>query len=184
MISTLALDIENKGDCNTFHITDSSLYNSALPVTCGILEVTPPGKCASVFFEPLPGFHLILNASLLKIQLATNYQSLGALPDGVYYIKYSINPNDKLFVEYYYLHDQKQYNTYIQAACSLFHSKCDMTKKEYSEKVKELGTIKTLIDSTRYLAMNCNDPEGAKELYAEVSEQLKKFKTDGCTNCG
>lgn len=183
MISTLILDIENKGDSRTFHISDSSVYNDVLPVTCGILEIKPPGNCSSVYFERLPGFHLIVNASLLKLQLASHSSDLGPLPDGIYYIKYSINPNDKLYVDYYYLHNAQQYEEYIKAACSLFHSKFDLSKKDYAEKVKTLSSIKSLIDTAKYLGMYCEDPEGAKEVYNEAKEQLKKFNSDGCNNC-
>jgi len=184
MITNLSLDIENKGDCNVFHIVDTSFYNSNLPVNTGILEIKSPGLCNSVFFEPLNGFHLIVNSSLLRLQLATNYESLYPLPDGIYYIKYSINPNDQLFVEYNYLHNCNQYQKYIHAACSLYHAKKDYTKKEYAEKVRDLAKVKDMIDSSKYLAEYCEDSEGAKELYEEVNDQLEKLGYNDCKNCG
>lgn len=183
MISTLSLEIENKGNCNNFRIIDTSNYNPNLPITDGLLQITPPGNCASMYFNTLPNFSKVFNASNLQIQLATNYESLLPLPDGIYYIKYSINPTDKLYVEYYYLHNCNQYKKYIDKACELYSSKSNLSKKEYNEKLKELREIKDMIDSIKYLVEWCDKSELGSDTYEEINTKLENFYINGCTNC-
>ncbi len=183
MITTLSLDIINKGNVNNFRITDSSDYNPNLPVTCGLLEIKPPGATHSVYFDMLPDFTKVFNASNLHIQLASNYASLLPLPDGIYYIKYSINPADHLYVEYYYLHNATQYQKYIDKCCELHSSKCSLSKKEYATKVKELRDIKDMIDSSKYLVEWCDKSESGQDMYDEINNALDNYKLYGCTNC-
>lgn len=184
MITTLALDIESRNDCNYFVVTDRSYYNNNLPITCSLLEIKTPGNCNSVYFNVLPGFNTSYNASILKIQQASSYETLTPLPDGIYYIKYSIDPADQLYVEYNYLHNCAQYSEYISKSCELLSAKCDLTKKQFDEKLKDLETIKQLIDSSKYLVEYCNKPEEGVALYNDIKDQLNKFKVYGkCNNC-
>jgi len=183
MISTLSLDIINTGNLNSFRIMDNSDYNPNLPVTCALLEIKPPGKSQSIYFDMLPNFNKAFNASNLHIQLAANYSSLLPLPDGIYYIKYSINPADQLYVEYYYLHNANQYKDYINKCCELYSSKCSLSKKEYNIKVKELRDIKDMIDASKYLVEWCDKSESGQDMYDEINNALDNFKIYGCTNC-
>lgn len=183
MISTLSLEIENKGNCNNFRVTDSSNYNSKLPITCGTLEIKPPGNCSSVYFKMLPSFSKVFNASNLQIQLATKYENLLPLSDGIYYIKYSINPSDKLYVEYYFLHNCNQYKKYIDQATLLYEAKLELSKKDYNLKLKELQEIKDMIDTSKYLVEFCDKAESGKEMYDEINERLKYFNIYGCQDC-
>jgi hypothetical protein len=179
MVSTLSLEIENKGDCKNIRITDSSFYNPLLPVTCMQLQVKTPGNTVPVEFElENPYFTTVLNANNLKIQDNVPNECLESLPDGIYYIKYSINPNNKLYVEYNYLHNCGQYAKYIDLVCDLFSEKCLMTNNQYLEKTKELAKIKSLIDSSKYLIEYCGNPEGGVDLYNEANELLNKFKSN------
>lgn len=183
MISTLALEITNKGDCSFFRIKDSSYYNPNLPITCGHLVILPPTKTVPIEFEVEPYFDITLNTANLKMQSSAT-ECLNSLPDGVYYIKYSINPNAKLYVEYYYLHNCNQYSKFIDSVCKTFANKCDFTKKEYQEKIEEIQYLKTLIDSSKYLVESCDNKEEGLRLYDEITYLLNKYKHDDtCKNC-
>ena len=183
MITTLSLDINSKNDCNNFVITDTSFYNPNLPIECVTLEITPPG-CNSVYFTVLPGFSTSYNGALLGLQNVNSPECLSPLPDGIYYIKYSINPNDKIYVEYYYLHNCNQRKDYISKACKLYSSKCDLTLKEYNEKLKELSEINDLMKTSQYLIEYCNKAELGSKLYQEITDKLSKFNIYGkCSNC-
>ena len=185
MISTLSLDIENKGDCKTIRVTDSSYYNPNLPVTCIRLGVKVPGSSTLVEFELEDKyFTLTLNANNLKIQNDVPSECLDYLPDGIYYIKYSINPNDKIYVEYNYLHNCAQKEKYIGFLCQLYEEKCNLTIKQYSEKLEELMHIKELMTSAKYLIEFCGNPEGGVCLYNEARDLLNKFNIYAfCKNC-
>lgn len=182
MISTLSLRIDNKGDCTNFRITDDSYYNPKLPITCGRLVIIPPNK-NKVEFEVEPYFSTTFNAANLKIQNEP-YECLDSLPEGIYFINYSINPNDRIFVNYYYLHNCAQYQKFINLVCSTFSNRCNFTKKEFNEKLEELMQIKKIIDSSKYLVEYCNNPEEGMDLYKEADLLLSKYKVDViCTNC-
>lgn len=185
MISSLSLDIENKGDCKTIRVTDSSYYNPNLPVTCIRLGVKVPGSTELVEFELEDKyFTTTLNANNLKIQDNVPNECLNALPDGIYYIKYSINPNDKIYVEYNYLHNCSQYSKYIDLVCQVYSEKSNYSIKEYNQKVDELRHIKELMDSAKYAIEYCNNPEGGVCLYNEANELINNFKLHVfCKNC-
>jgi hypothetical protein len=183
MISTLALDITNNGDCSNFRIKDSSYYNPNLPITCVHLAILPPTAKVPVEFEVSPYFDSVFNTANLKIQTAVN-DCLTSLPDGIYYIKYSINPNDRIYVEYNYLHNCNQYSKFIENVCKTMSNKCNFTKLEYHEKIEEIQHIKTLIDSSKYLVEYCDNPEEGMRLYDEVNNLLNSYKHDAiCKNC-
>lgn len=184
MISTLALDISNSGDCGNFRIKDSSYYNPTIPVTCAQLQIIQPTSKIPVEFEiESPYFDLVFNTANLNIQ--TNPRDcLNSLPDGIYYIKYSINPNNKLYVEYNYLHNCNQYSKFIQLVCKTYSNKCNFTKSEYISKIEEIQNLKSMIDSSKYLVEICNNPEEGMNLYNEINSILDKYQIDAiCKNC-
>ena len=184
MVSNLSLDIENKGDCTFFRITDSSYYNPNLPVTCGHLNIKTPGCATPVEFEVEPYFSSVFNSVNLKLQTGTLNDCINYLPDGIYYIKYSINPNDKIYVEYNFLQNCAQYEKYITLVCKMYSEKCNYTTKEYNIKVAELENIKEMITSAKYLVEFCGNPEAGVCLYNEANELIKNFKTNvHCKDC-
>jgi hypothetical protein len=184
MISTLSLDIKNNGDCGNFRITDSSYYNPTLPITCVHLLIKTPVSGIPVEFEVEPYFSSVFNNANLNIQNTTN-DCLTVLPDGIYYIKYSINPNDRIYVEYNYLQNCIQIQNFIELSCKTFSSKCNYTYKEYKAKLKELDEIKELIDGAKYLVDYCNNPEDGMLMYNEANSLISKYKVNGnCSNCG
>lgn len=183
MISTLSLEISNTGDCGNFRIKDSSYYNPSLPVTCIHLEILPPTAKVPVEFEMTTYFDAVFNTANLKIQ-TNSRECLNSLPDGIYYIKYSINPNNKLYVEYNYLHNCNQYDKYIDLVCKTFSNKCNFTKSDFSSKIEEIQNLKTMIDSSKYLVEICGNADEGMRVYDEINSLLDKYKSDAvCKNC-
>lgn len=184
MVSSLSLDIGNKGDCKNFRITDSSYYNPAITTTCAHLEIKTPGSAIPVEFEVVPYFSSVFNAVTLKLQPESMNECLNYLTDGIYYIKYSINPNDKIYVEYNYLHNCYQYEQYIALICKVYAEKCNYTQKQYNDKINELEKIKEMITSAKYLVENCENAEAGVCLYNEANELIKNFNINvHCKDC-
>jgi len=175
MISTLILNIESKNDPYYFVITDRSHYNPNLPVTCGTLEIKVPGAKHSVFFNVLPNFSTSYNASSLRIQIATSHDTLIPLPDGPYYIKYSINPNEQLYVEYVFYNVAMLKSKYFEKVCGFFENKCDYTIKQQNEKIEELWQISNNLDLIKIAAEECNNVQEATLLYNKTYELINKY---------
>lgn len=181
MISKLFLQEIPSTDCRILTIRDSSHYNEDVNTENAILEVTPPGFKCAVFFELKPRFTITLNTSNLKILPAKTKDQLVCLPDGIYKIKYSVNPNAKLYVEYDLLRNTQQLQAFHTAVCDLFAKKCDMTLKLFEARRTKLIWIKELIDAAKWKVEECGDPDAGIELYNEATRLLDEF--NNCSVC-
>lgn len=173
MITELLLNIETNKSGKSFLIKDMSVYNSTLPITCTQLSVKVPGFTHIHTFEPLPNFEQLVNLSNLGIQNVNSNSNLHVLPDGVYEIKYSINPNDKLFVEYIYFNTFKLHSLYIEKVCKFLSKKCDMTTKEKKDHVEWLWEISNNLDLIKIAAEECHEIEIAENIYNNTLELIK-----------
>ena len=182
MQTELYLNITPNNTCKSFTVKDISFYNENLPVTCGQLEVSAPGFSYSHTFEVSKDFDLTVNMSNLGLIPAINQSSLASIPDGNYSIKYSINPNAYLYVEYNYYSVCQLYSKYVAASCKFLSSRCDLTKAEQSDMIDRLFEIVNLIEYAKISAEECDDIEGADALYKEAENKLKNVE-DGCKTC-
>lgn len=180
MISRLAIQDIPSTDCRHLRLVDNSFYNPSITPSNAIIEITPPGYDCAVAFEVEPYFNTVFNSSLLKISPTNSYSQLIPLPEGIYKIKYSINPNENLFVEYEYLRNCQQVTRFAKAICELYGDKCDISRKEFEEKRKELIWIKELIDAAKYLVEECGESKKGLELYNEATTLLNKVNDCGC----
>jgi len=182
MISELLLNFDYNNSCKSFTIKDSSIYNTVIPVTCGQLTVKTPGFNCPHTFEVTPNFDIKVNLGNLGLQNVNDPEALKVLPEGNYEIRYSINPNDRLFVEYNYYNVCSLYNDYIKAVCKFFNNKCDMTKKEQQAEIDRLFEISNLIEYAKISAEECGDVKMADSLYEEAKQKLNS-KGYGCSTC-
>lgn len=180
MISRLALQDVPSTDCRFLRFIDNSFYNPDIPVENGLLEITVPGYDCAVVFNVDPYFNTVLNSTLLQITNTNLDSQLIPLPEGVYKIKYSINPNSKLFVEYEYLRNCQQLSRYTKAVCNLLADRCDLTKKQFEEKRRELIWIKELIDAAKYMVEEMGECKKGLELYNEANNLLGKLNDCLC----
>ena len=117
----LALDIPETACENIIHVQDASVYAPGLPVTCPRLDITLPGFTVPIYIttgmDSRP-WSMNLNAADLGLTPA-NTSSLIYLPDGLYTIRYSVSPNDKVYVTYYHLRVTRLLNTYYGEVCKI-----------------------------------------------------------------
>lgn len=160
-------------------VQDISFYEENYEVTGGLLEISYPGSSVIVEIEDVPsGFFQIINSNTIGITNTTFSKNLGDLPDGIWTIRYSINPNDELFVEYTFLRNTLQLIDYNNAYCQLDINLCE--EKSYKEKLQKLKDIYNLIKASEYFVDCCKHKEGLK-VYNKVSDLLKDFHSD--CNC-
>lgn len=106
----LSLEVPDTMNKCVLRIMDTSIYNTQKPPTCQLLQITPPGWTRPIEFNEgviSPGFSVNLTACDLEMQTVNCGSSYSDLPDGIYIIKYSVAPNDIVYVEYNHLRDRK-----------------------------------------------------------------------------
>lgn len=163
-------------------VSDSSWYNKKIDVECGTLEVTPPGYTDPVIFNVDEGFSTVLNSSNLKVKKAKVYADLQPLADGVYKIRYSIKPNDSLWVEYEHLRIDNVLKTYFEARCALRLQACEPDSIT-TDRLSKLKKIKQYIDFAKSEVEVGHNRARGLELYDFANKLLTKYKNKDCLNC-
>jgi hypothetical protein len=181
MITKLFLQEIPSTDCRILRFCDSSFYNPDIEVDNAILEITPPGFTCAVFFEVRKNFTIVLNSSNLKIMPAKTKDQLTCLPDGIYKIRYSINPNDKVYVEYDFLRNTIQMQAFYKAVCDLFDKREKVSRKIFEQRRADLIWIKELIDGAKFKVEECCDSEQGIDMYNEANRLLVEF--NNCDIC-
>lgn len=178
----LSLEAPDTMNKSILRIVDTSVYNTQIAVTCPLLQVTLPGFSRPVDFDEnfiSPGFILNLTACDLGIQ----YQQCGTvysdLQDGIYILKYSVSPNDVVYVEYNHLRMTMALNKYYELLCQLDLGACDPpTKKE--EKLNKLRMIKMYLDAAKGLVEFCHEPSKGMDLFNYAVKLLNKMDCKTC----
>jgi hypothetical protein len=183
MKSRLSLEINPTANCSKLRIQDTSYYNPDIVVSCEQLFVTPPGFNNPTSIEPVTKeFNKAFTAIDLNMQVEGTEPT--ELPDGLYYIKYSINPNEKVFVEYNYLRDCKVRKKYYEKLCALELIGCDteLEKKDKQGYVKKLQEIDFYLTAAKAYVEECNVPKRGMDLFKYGSSLLDKIDLK-CNYC-
>lgn len=168
-------------DC-ILRIIDVSTYSSLNDVACPILSVTLPGFVLPVQFSEdfiSTGFTVNLTACDLEVQTEECGTTFNALPDGIYVIKYSVSPNEYVFVEYNHLRMAKILARYDAILCDLDAGAC-APSSELEAKLKELHMIKMYLEIARATVEVCHNPQRGMEMFSYAKKLLDKFS---CTTC-
>lgn len=179
----LSLEIPETNNCSVFRVTDTSIYDEHLTVTCAKLEITSPGFNEPVVIEvPITNFNYVLNACTLGIQTSGCGTTSERLPDGIYTIRYSVSPNDKVYVEYHYLRVCMITNKYFNELCKLELAACE-PQADVKEELDELRMIKNYIDAAKAKVEQCDDLEAGMDLLIYAQKKLQAFGRPGCSTC-
>jgi hypothetical protein len=158
------------------------VYNTTVSIKCPILEITLPGFNVPVQFgeqDLSPGFDLNLTACDLEIQSANCGTSYNDLPDGIYIVKYSVSPNDVVYVEYNYLRITKSLNKLRAIYCDLDLGTCD-PPTQVKQQLQQLGLIESYLKAAKAKVETCHEPQKGIDLYTYAVKLLDKFT---CTTC-
>lgn len=165
-------------NCSTLKIEDNSTYDTLQPITNTILEVKPPGKTCYIPFDLAVGWcSKVLNCSDLQSCCGSPADSI--LPDGIYDIKYSLDPNLKMIVEMQHLRVCQLNKSYIAAICELQNNKYKILKKDYKLEIDRLYYIRGMIQDAISMVEECLDKVRGLELYQEAKKMLEY----GCISC-
>lgn len=170
----LSLEIPETANDGILRIIDSSVYTSGLAVECATIQITSPGFNVPKNINVLPGFNLGLNACTLGIT-GGDCSDLPKLPDGLYVIRYSVSPNDKVWVEYNYLRVTEILNHYNAFLCKLDLAPCEPTD-ELKRLAAEANYIKMLIEAAKAKVEYCMDAREGLELLKYAAKKLKALE--------
>ncbi len=174
----LSVEVIPSNNDKSLHLFDASEYVKDFPVDCPRLEITIPGFNLPKVITPVKGFNLSLNAISLKL-VSPSSTDLPPLQDGIYIIKYSISPNEKVWVEYNYLKDTSLQNKIYKYRCKLNLSTCAPDKKTY-DSLLELREIEDYIKAAKAKVEFCGEPEEGMALFNYAKKLLDKL---GGVNC-
>lgn len=180
MVHNLSVLIPTAKDCKTQKVLDSSIYNPSYPVITALLEVTPPGYDCPVVFQTAANFNITLNCANLHILQATNEGHFANLPDGVYKLKYSIDPNIRANVEYKFLRVCKLQVLIREEMKKLYNDKSKVGKTLFMDGLDQLLYIDNTVKAATYFVED-DDVTRGMELYNEAYELLKDYRK--CKHC-
>jgi hypothetical protein len=175
----LSLEVPTVLNTCILSILDTSVYTLSIPVTCPTLNVTVPGFNYSTQLTIVPGDNTILTACDLQLQTVGCGDILNNLPDGIYVIKYSVSPNDQVFVEYNHLRISKALNTYNNILCNLDLAACE-PPATIKQKLEKLQRAKMYLDAAKAKVEFCHEPANGMSLYNYAVKLMKKIE---CKNC-
>lgn len=175
----LSLDIPDTLNINVLRVVDTSVYSTDLAVACPTLQILVPGYTDPVQVTMVTGGETIITACSLGIQ-STNCGTLQSeLPDGIYVIRYSVAPNDKVYVEYNYLRVTAAMNKYYNIFCNINLSGCEPLSPE-KEKLNKLRLLRSMLDGAKAKVEYCHNADQGMAIYNYASKQLDKLS---CTYC-
>lgn len=172
MRSKLNFNIVDTHDFKTLGILDVSTYNPDIAIEEVRIEILPPGYkiAASPFF--MHGALNVYNSHGVGITKASCGDELIDLPDGLWKIKYSICPNDLLYVERFFLKTDKILCKLENAFLSLDLNSCD--RDVDNDKLEKLEEIEFFIKGA-IAASNRQDAKLASDLYKKADNLLSEF---------
>lgn len=179
----LSLEAPDTLNLCQLRIVDTSQYNEMAEVKCPLLEITLPGFNYSVQIEESdglePGFMLNLTACDLEVQTENCGSTFNNLPDGIYVIKYSVSPNEYVYVEYNHLRIAKALTLYNNILCDLDIGACEPDSK-LEKQLKQLRKIRMYLDAAKAKVEICHEPRKGMELYKYAMKLLGKFDCKSC----
>jgi hypothetical protein len=178
----LSLELPPVSNCEIFSVKDTSQYADNVPVECPELLILPPGFSVPLIVEVQPNFNLNLTPCSLGLQTYNCDNSTGNFIDGVYVIRYRVQPHEKVYVEYNHLRITSIMRMYHQKLCDLDITPCELPSAK-KKVLQEMHYIKTMIDAAKAKVEYCNSPDEGIELYNFALSKLKKITCDIDSGC-
>jgi hypothetical protein len=172
---TLDFLVINTFDVNTLGIADTSIYDSYPPVVVApTMSITVPGFTSPVAIPFIPDNFNIYNSATLGL---STYPNLTPLPDGIYYMVYTVNPALIYHVEKNIMRTALIQEKFDGAFMKLDLMECDSAIRTQAKVV--LSSINFMIQGSIAAANNCA-VDTANKLYMQANRQLDYFIANQC----
>lgn len=183
--NVLSLEVPDTMNKCILRVVDTSIYNPQKVPTCPLLEITLPGFNTPVQFTDSTiqlGFILNLTACDLGLQTSGCNTTFNNLPDGIYIIKYSVSPNDIVYVEYNHLRITCALTKVQAIYCDLDLAACD-PPATVKEKLNQIRLIQQYLYAAKAQVEFCHQPSKGMELYRYAVKLLDKLDCTSCSTC-
>jgi len=176
-MADLKLDILviNTYNSLTLGVADISTYPVSPPIATPEIAITIPNGFDTVTLPFIPSTFNIFNSLILGLSAVGD--NLTPLPDGVYILTYSVDPNDTSFVTKTIMRVDQLQEKFDNAFMKLDMMECDMAIKTQSK--VELNSIYFDIQGAIAAANNCA-VDVANKLYRKANKALDHFIRGGC----
>ncbi len=172
---TLDFLVINTYNTKTLGIADISVYDTDPPsVSAPTMQITVPGFTTPVSIPFNVQDFNVYNSVILGL---SSYPNFAPLPDGVYFMKYSVAPATTNFVEKNIMRTEAIQEKFDNAFMKLDMMECDSAIRTQSKVV--LNSIWYLIQGSIAAANNCAI-DTANKLYAQANRQLDYFIANQC----
>ena len=179
----LSLDIPDTMNRCILRIVDTSVYLTTPAPTCQQLEITAPGFVRPVVLNDAMGIYPMFMVNLTACSLSLQSQDCGTkyynLPDGIYIIKWSVSPNDQVYVEYNHLRITDALYKVQQILCDLDLGACD-PPENIKDKLNQVKLIQGYLDAAKAMVEFCHTPDKGMNLYRYAVKLLDKLLCNGC----
>lgn len=169
----LGVDVIPTTDENILHLFDTSDYAEFLGKTCARLEIRVPGFRDIRVFEPSPYFNLALNTKHLKL-IPEGATVLSPLPDGVYFIRYSLSPNESTFVEFEHLRTTQFECALNEFRCTL-KLQCGLPDNNTTKILDDLQMVDHFLKAAKASVDYCGEYEKGTELFNYAKKLFSKL---------
>jgi hypothetical protein len=172
---TLDFLVINTYNTKTLGIADISVYDTDPPnVNAPTMQITVPGFSSPVSIPFNVNSFNVYNSIILGL---STFPTMNPLPDGVYFMKYSVAPATTNFVEKNIMRTELIQEKFDSAFMKLDMMECDSAIRTQSKVV--LNSIWYLIQGSIAAANNCAI-DTANKLYAQANQQLDYFIANQC----
>lgn len=175
----LSLEIPTVTNSCVLKIFDTSVYSPLLDISCPSLYITVPGFTYSTELVFVPDSAPTLTACDLGLQTDSCGTSYVPLPDGIYVVKYAVEPKSKVYVEYNHLRITCALNQYEKILCNIDVSDCDPPAK-IKERLRDLRLIGMYLEAAKAKVEVCHRSQEGMTLFNYAVRLLNKFE---CKNC-
>ena len=174
MATTLDFLVINTYNTQTLGIADTSVYDGLTPVSPTV-AITLPNTTVAISLPFTPNDFNVFNSASLGLSAVG--QPLVALPDGVYYIVYTISPAETYHVEHNIMRTALIQEKFDNAFMKLDMMECDSAIRTQSKVT--LNSIWYLIQGS-IAAANNSAIATANKLYAQANNMLNNFIKNNC----
>lgn len=179
----LGLMVLETGNKELMKVTDISVYSDVMERTCPELLITPPGFSYSTRIseeELISGFSLTLTSCDIGLQKDGCDARFDEMPDGVYTLKYSVSPNESVFVEYNHLRITHALSLINEQLCNIDLTSC-IDSKEKKAMLCELFGIKGYFEAAKASVEIEHKVDKGMLIYEQGLELLDNLE---CKICG
>lgn len=176
----LSLDIPDTLNECMLPIIDTSIYTDLIPASCPQLQIATPGFTKSEFVDNVSiNFNGKFTACELKVQTVNCTKESNALPDGIYVIRWSVSPNDIVYVEYNHLRITQALLKIRKLYCDLDLSTC-APSAQVEKQMRLIQDINTYLQAAKAKVEVCRQADKGLQLYKYAMSKLDKLNCKLC----